>query len=126
MQKILISLALLAGLTACTAHRPDVQQGNVVTEEQLAQLQKGMDRRQVRFVLGTPLLQDPFHRDRWDYYYSYTEGRGEPEGYRVTVHFENEQVATVERHGEVPKDVRAAVRPSKMEPPSGGWFDWLF
>lgn len=126
MQKILISLALLAGLTACTAHRPDVQQGNVVTEEQLAQLQEGMDRRQVRFVLGTPLLQDPFHQDRWDYYYSYTPGREESESYRVSVHFEGERLAAIEHHGEVPQDARAAVRPSKMTPPSGGWFDWLF
>lgn len=127
MQKILIHLALAAALSACTAHRPDIQQGNVVTQEQLDQLEQGMDQRQVRFLLGTPLVRDPFHQSRWDYYYSYTPGDdGEPEQYRVTVRFENERLAAVEPQGDVPENVQATIRESRMTPPESGLFDWLF
>jgi outer membrane protein assembly factor BamE len=52
-----------------TPYRPDVQQGNVITNEMVEQLRPGMTRDQVRFMLGTPLLADAFHKDRWDYLY---------------------------------------------------------
>jgi outer membrane protein assembly factor BamE len=52
----------------------DVEQGNVITPEKIAQLQLGMTRREARFVLGTPLIKDPFHADRWDYVYSLRDG----------------------------------------------------
>jgi outer membrane protein assembly factor BamE len=52
-----------------TPYRPDVQQGNVITNEMVEQLRPGMTREQVRFMLGTPLLADAFHKDRWDYLY---------------------------------------------------------
>lgn len=54
---------------------PDVQQGNVITQEMVDQLKTGMNRRQVQFILGTPLITDPFHQDRWDYYYSLKRGK---------------------------------------------------
>lgn len=54
---------------------PDVQQGNVITQEMVDQLKVGMNRRQVQFILGTPLITDPFHQDRWDYYYSLKRGK---------------------------------------------------
>ena len=78
MQKnlIIISLSLIAsfGATSCTyilpePHKIDIQQGNRVKQEDLDKLKVGMTRDQVKFVLGTPLLQDAFHRDRWDYLY---------------------------------------------------------
>ena len=55
-------------------YRMDVEQGNVVTPGQRAQLQLGMDRREAQFVLGSPLVKDPFHADRWDYVYSLRDG----------------------------------------------------
>ena len=54
----------------------DIQQGNVVTAEQLAQVRVGMTREQVRFLMGTPLLVDPFHTKRWDYLYRLKKGDG--------------------------------------------------
>ena len=48
-------------------YRPDIQQGNFVSQEMLAQLKVGQTREQVLFILGTPLLTDIFHADRWDY-----------------------------------------------------------
>ena len=55
-------------------YRVNVQQGNVVEQKKIAQLRPGMTRDQVRYVLGTPLLQDPFHANRWDYVYRYEDG----------------------------------------------------
>lgn len=55
-------------------YRVNVQQGNVVEQKNIVQLRPGMTRDQVRYVLGTPLLQDPFHANRWDYIYRYEDG----------------------------------------------------
>ena len=77
-------------------YRIDIQQGNVVTQEMIDQLEPGMDRRKVRFILGTPLLTDTFNADRWDYIYSYQRGGGERIQRRVSVHFENEKLTKVE------------------------------
>jgi len=62
---------LIVSTTACgfRSYRIDIQQGNVVTPEQYAQLRVGMTREQVRFLLGTPILTDVFHDKRWDYLY---------------------------------------------------------
>jgi outer membrane protein assembly factor BamE len=60
-----------------TPYRIDIRQGNYITQEMVAQLKPGMSRDQVRFILGTPLVADIFHADRWDYIYSFKPGRGE-------------------------------------------------
>src|SRR5690606_34738225 len=71
-------------------YRPDVQQGNWITAEQVAQLQPGMTREQVRFILGTPTLQDVFRTDRWDYPYYNKPGYGKEEDRQFTVWFEGD------------------------------------
>jgi outer membrane protein assembly factor BamE len=81
---------LLAGLAACSLkpYRIDIQQGNVVSHEQVAQLKPGMTKEQVRFLLGTPLLVDIFHQQRWDFVYRYEKGgTREVEASRVAVLF---------------------------------------
>lgn len=92
-----VLLAILA-LAACSSvprivseYRIDVQQGNVVTQEQVSHLKVGLTRDQVRYVLGTPLLSDIFHEDRWDYVYRLEKGRsGEVEQRRFTVYFDKD------------------------------------
>jgi outer membrane protein assembly factor BamE len=79
-----------------TPYRPDVQQGNFVSQEMVDQLKVGMTPAQVRFVLGTPLLTDPFHADRWDYPFRLKKDDGEVISSRVTVHFENDRLARIE------------------------------
>lgn len=71
-------------------YRPTIQQGNFVSAEQLAQLKVGMTRDQVRYVLGTALLQDIFHADRWDYPFRFERGNGELTTSRVTVYFDKD------------------------------------
>ena len=73
-------------------YRPDIQQGNFVSKEMLAQLQVGQTREQVKFILGTPLMMDIFHADRWDYPFYLARGDGELTTARVTVYFKDDKV----------------------------------
>ncbi|MBA3904306.1 MAG: outer membrane protein assembly factor BamE [Rhodocyclaceae bacterium] len=76
-------------------YRIDIRQGNFVTQEMVAQLKPGMTRDQVRFVLGTPLVTDVFHAERWDYVYRFQPGRGEVQQRRFTVYFEDGKLVRV-------------------------------
>ncbi|MFT7234620.1 MAG: outer membrane protein assembly factor BamE [Methylophagaceae bacterium] len=71
-------------------YRIDIQQGNDITQEMINQLKSGMSKNQVAYVMGTPLVIDTFHPDRWDYIYSYHPGNGKREQRRITVYFKNE------------------------------------
>ena len=71
-------------------YRINVEQGNIITQEMVDQLKPGMTRRQVRFVLGTPLLEDPFHSDRWEYIYMVRNGDRTLVEQRLTVYFEGD------------------------------------
>jgi len=97
----LLALLLCMGVTACSgkipgAYRIPIQQGNVVTVEMLQELKLGMDKRKVRFILGTPLVTDAFHQDRWDYYYSYQPGSGDRVQQRASVYFEDDRLARID------------------------------
>lgn len=77
-------------------HRIDIEQGNIVTQDMLAQLEPGMDKSKVRFIMGTPLIVDTFHTNRWDYVYSLQEGGGARQQRRVSLYFENDKLLRVE------------------------------
>jgi outer membrane protein assembly factor BamE len=77
-------------------YRPDIQQGNFVSQEMLNQLKVGQTRDQVRFILGSPLLTDVFHDDRWDYPFYLARGNGELTTSRVTVFFKDDKVERFE------------------------------
>ena len=94
-----LSAGLLAvALSACGSanwgfpYKANVQQGNWITSEQVAQLRPGMTREQVRYVLGTPTLQDPFRQDRWDYPFLNKPGYGEVQQRKFTVWFEGDSL----------------------------------
>jgi outer membrane protein assembly factor BamE len=71
-------------------HKIDVQQGNVVTQEMVGQLRLGMNPKKVRYVMGSPIIQDTFHSNRWDYIYTYHVGGGGTERRLVTVVFNDD------------------------------------
>jgi outer membrane protein assembly factor BamE len=77
-------------------HKIDVQQGNVITPEMVMKLRPDMTRSQVRFVLGSPLLVDPFRTDRWDYVYVYEKAGEVTEKRHLTVFFENDVLSRLE------------------------------
>lgn len=109
MRKFLIvfmSSVLVACGTAVPSVKPyklDIQQGNVVTSKMLLQLRPGMTKSQVRYIMGTPLIQDSFHGNRWDYFYQLREGGKVIEQRRVILDFENEQLKSV-RGDVIPSD----------------------
>jgi len=86
-------------------YKLDVQQGNVVTSAMLLQLRPGMTKSQVRFIMGTPLIQDSFHGNRWDYVYQMRERGKITEQRRVILDFENDLL----------KSVRGDVTPSTSD-----------
>jgi outer membrane protein assembly factor BamE len=98
----LAAAALAAGcgfvprIPGVTPYRIDIQQGNFVSQEMVAQLKPGMTKEQVRFILGTPMVTDIFHSDRWDYVYWREAPNGKRETRKVTVLFEQGQLARVD------------------------------
>jgi outer membrane protein assembly factor BamE len=101
--RLLVALAAVLAtviLTSGCVYRVAVQQGNFLDPRQVSQLQDGMTRSQVRFLLGTPMLPDAFDNDRWDYVYYLKMGRGgETEQRRLTVFFTDDRVARIENVG---------------------------
>lgn len=95
------SLVVAILLSGCSIHRPDIQQGNFLDEENIGKLSAGMKKNEVRYLMGTPLVQDPFHANRWDYVYVYEVVGKDRQLGRVTVFFENEVVSRIEK-----KDIR--------------------
>ena len=108
LRVILLGVVVLS-LSACfKIYRLDVQQGNVITDEMIDKLKPGMSQRAVKSILGTPLITDPFHKDRWDYYYGYRNGYNKTEEHHyVTVIFENKKFQRVE--GDLRKVVKTGV-----------------
>lgn len=112
---LLVSL-LLAGcgswsnpIDKLSPYKIDIQQGNAITQEMLAKLKPGMTPSQVRFILGSPLVQDPFHPNRWDYVYRYMKAGKLTEQRRVTVVFEDDKLKGIEG------DVVAASQPAEAK-----------
>lgn len=103
--KFLSALILICGLSACAGygvHKIDIQQGNLVTQEQLSKVKTGMNKVDVKNILGTPLLQDVFNGNRWDYIFS--DDRGTKLGpfgrdvqkFKVTILFVSDGVSKIE------------------------------
>ncbi len=76
-------------------HRIDVQQGNVIDQDALNQLTPGQTRRQVQYVIGSPMIADTFHQDRWDYIYRMQPGEGEVSEEHVTLYFDGDTLTSI-------------------------------
>ena len=98
LMRLLFPLLLVLSLGACGfvgfpgVYKIDVEQGNIVTPEMVAQLKPNMSRRQVRFILGTPLLEDPFDQSRWDYPYVKRNGQTVLSESRLAVFFDGDNL----------------------------------
>ena len=79
-----------------TPYRMEIQQGNFVTQDMVSQLKPGMTKEQVRFILGTPMVNDIFHPDRWDYVFWRETSDGKREHRKLTVLFDNGQLARLD------------------------------
>lgn len=105
--KYFIALTLLFALSACgskllTVYKIDVQQGNALDAETVEKVQVGMTKEQVQYVLGSPIITDSFHPDRWDYIYLFTPGYGEQERRHLSLLFDRDEVIDIAKHNIVP------------------------
>ncbi len=78
------------------AHRLDLQQGNTIKLEQLESIEVGMTKSEVRQIMGSPLLSDPFHNQRWDYIYRFIPNKGFERKSLLTLYFENDVLITID------------------------------
>jgi outer membrane protein assembly factor BamE len=101
MRKILISIATFTALTLTgCVYVADVQQGNVIDKKELDQLKLGMSKKQVKFLLGTPIVQDTFHQNRWDYIYTLRKGDNYIlEKRRLTLLFKADKLSKIDNLG---------------------------
>jgi len=103
-RKLLLPVLLLATMIAATGcvYRANISQGNIVIEEDLDQVELEMTRNQIRFLLGTPMVDDPFHADRWDYVYYVKIGRRDATAKRwVSILFTDDKVSEIRRNQEL-------------------------
>ncbi len=114
---VLVACGTLAG--AGCVYRPTIQQGNLLKVEDVDQVTAGMTRSQVRYLLGTPMLADPFDPQRWDYIYTLKRGRErKPERAHFVVRFEGDKVSRVEKLDlpePAPVDRRTKKKHEKLE-----------
>lgn len=83
-------------LSGCSIYIPDIQQGNVLESKKIEKLKTGMTKRQVVFLMGTTLLKDPFHKNRWDYIHTLKKSDEDMTIQRVTLYFKNELLVRID------------------------------
>ena len=129
IQPFAASLFALAALSGCsslqtsdsflgviTPYRVEIVQGNVVTKEQVAALKPGLSRAEVRDILGSPLIADPFHAQRWDYVFTIKRQGTEPQSRRVMVLFDGDAMKSVDAPADLPgeREFVASITPPKL------------
>ncbi len=118
MKKTLLALLLSLSSSGCSTllenlpgvYRIDIEQGNIVTQEMVDQLRPNMNKRQVLYIMGSPMLQDAFHKNRWDYIYSRQPGNEPRVQKRLTLFFKEERLSGVQG------DFRPSSKPVMLEP----------
>ncbi len=106
MRKSLFSLSILTSLTlvSCSTimnnlpgvYTLEIQQGNIIDQTMIDQLRPGMSKRQVLYIMGSPMLDNVFHKNRWDYLYSDQPGGEDRVQKRISLFFENDQIAGIQ------------------------------
>jgi outer membrane protein assembly factor BamE len=98
---IVLVLATVLVMSGCV-YRANISQGNIVEEEDLDQVEVGMTRNQIRFLLGTPMVDDPFRKNRWDYVYYVKIGRNDASAKRwISIVFDEDRVSEIRRNQEL-------------------------
>ncbi len=123
MQKLLtyalsVATLLLAGCSWLNnipfVYKPQIEQGNIIEQESVDQLRPGMTKTQVRFVMGTSMLIDIFHQDRWDYVYLSNRGGGKPAQTKLSLFFDDNRLVRIE--GDLrPRDIEPGTEEPERE-----------
>ncbi|MGV6988660.1 outer membrane protein assembly factor BamE [Testudinibacter sp. P80/BLE/0925] len=127
LKSVLTILLLSISVTSCSlynklVYRIDVPQGNYLQAEQVAQLQNGMTQEQVQYLLGTPLLTDPYSSYTWYYVYLQQKGYEEPQQHTLTVNF-NQRGVVNDFHLDkpLPETQNSDIKPLELEENKGWW-----
>jgi outer membrane protein assembly factor BamE len=97
----ILAASMLAVLGTGCVYRINIQQGNYLDQKAVDQVNSGMTRSQVRYLLGTPMVADSFNKERWDYIYYLKKGRTRHiDSRRVTVYFDGDRVARLDKPSE--------------------------
>jgi len=101
LNRSIIAICCIASITACAewlpdAHRLDLQEGNTIKLAQLESLEIGMTKDDVRKIMGSPMLSDPFHEQRWDYIYRYIPDKGFVRKSLLTLYFEDDKLSRID------------------------------
>jgi outer membrane protein assembly factor BamE len=118
LTRLLLPCCLALAVAACSfpgVYHLTVQQGNVVTQDMVNQLKPGMDKRQVRYLMGTPLLIDSFEDHRWDYFYSLKNGNNDYSRERLTLYFSDDVLTNLQGNFR-PEQATAATATGTTEP----------
>jgi len=128
---VLVSIAVLTSFAGCSAisqdggllglvtpYRVEVVQGNVVTKEQVERVKVGMSRAQVRDILGSPLLADVFHADRWDYIFTIRRQGAPSQRHSIVALFDGERLTSLDTGGELPGEEAFVASIDTVRPPS--------
>jgi outer membrane protein assembly factor BamE len=111
MKSIIVTCSIILSSllsTACTsilpeAHKINIQQGNSLKSEDLNKLSVGMSKKQVLLLLGTPIIRDIFHKNRWDYVYTFKAGKGDTKIMRLTLYFDAATLSKIDNVSYVPE-----------------------
>lgn len=98
MRKLIISLLTLICLSGCHVYQPNIQQGNIVTNDMISRLKIGMDQNQVNQSLGTPALEDIFNDNHWAYTYTFQRSGGKINKQRLDLYFSNGKLVKIDNH----------------------------
>jgi len=120
IKNTLILIILSVSLSACIRpFQPDIQQGNIINNSDLSEIRYGMSKQEVLFILGTPMVIDPFNESRWDYFYSNNNKRKrETESRLITALFDGDKL--VELKGDVDLANVENLEPSTEDRQHGG------
>lgn len=116
MRKTILLTLVLAASSGCVSHlspyKMDIRQGNFITQEMRDKLKLGMSKQQVRYVMGTPLVSDAFHGNRWDYSYTLMKRGTVMEKQLMTLYFDGENLARIDENGQSQIASAPAVSPA--------------
>jgi outer membrane protein assembly factor BamE len=110
---VLLSFLFISACSVPKVYKLTVQQGNIVTQDMIDELKVGMTKRQVAYVMGTPLIRSPYQQERWDYLYTLERRDKVVKNYQVTLFFKDELYTRLE--GEVPQEKEPEIQQEVLE-----------
>lgn len=113
---VLACFLLLTSLAGCIRpHKSPISQGNLLRVEDIERLETGMTREQVIFLIGQPILAQPFEKSRWDYVYVSRQGYKEPVRKKITLFFEDDRLARIDDNYQGADPENPSANPSELE-----------